>query len=266
MCCQRGSRFASTQRPVVAISPDGRSFAYQTVGGPVSTVDGRPGRPAHSRDQRAQSSPFVSPDGQWVAYFAMIGGQFPGSSQLKKMAVTGGAPVILCAATAPFGASWAADNTILFGQRAGIMRLSANGGTPELVVRAAEGEQMYGPQLLPDGDSVLFSVTKEVGPNRWDGRKWSCSRCPRGANSRRGRGKRCSLSFDRPRRLCAARRAVRDFVRCETPDGRGRRCAARSKRSADGGREWGGVELCGLRRRHAGAVTGGTLLRGRSSG
>ena len=106
-------------------------------------------------------SPFLSPDGQWAGYFAVTG-------QLKKIAVSGGAAVTVCPATLPFGASWTRDDTILFGQRTGIMRVSANGGAPELIIRAADGEQMYGPQLLPDGDSVLFSVTKGQGPNRWD--------------------------------------------------------------------------------------------------
>jgi serine/threonine-protein kinase len=87
---------------------------------------------------------------------------------MKKMAITGGPPVILCTTTAPFGASWAPNNTILFGQPAGIMRVSGNGGTPELIVRASAGEQMHGPQLLPDGRAVLFSVTTNLGPNRWD--------------------------------------------------------------------------------------------------
>ena len=48
------------------------------------------------------------------------------------------------------------------------MRVSANGGTPELVIPANEGEQVHGPQLLPDGDSVLFSVTTATGATRWD--------------------------------------------------------------------------------------------------
>lgn len=48
------------------------------------------------------------------------------------------------------------------------MRVSANGGTPTLLIPAAEGESMYGPELLPDGDSVMFSVTKDQGPARWD--------------------------------------------------------------------------------------------------
>jgi serine/threonine-protein kinase len=107
------------------------------------------------------TSPFVSPDGQWVGYFAATG-------QLKKIAVTGNTPVTLCPATTAFGASWARDNTILFGQNAGIKRVSANGGAAELIIPAVEGEQLYGPQLLPDGRSVLFSVTKGQGPTRWD--------------------------------------------------------------------------------------------------
>ena len=52
--------------------------------------------------------------------------------QLKKIAVSGGAPVTLCDATNPFGVSWGIDDTIVFGQPEGIMRVSANGGTPEL--------------------------------------------------------------------------------------------------------------------------------------
>ena len=57
---------------------------------------------------------------------------------------------------------------ILFGQSEGIMRVSASGGTPELVIKANESERIDGPQLLPDGDSVLFSVTTASGPTLWD--------------------------------------------------------------------------------------------------
>ena len=43
------------------------------------------------------------------------------------------------------------------------MRVSANGGTPELVIPANEGEQVDGPQLLPDGDSVLVYRHHGIG-------------------------------------------------------------------------------------------------------
>ncbi|HXG87492.1 MAG TPA: protein kinase [Vicinamibacterales bacterium] len=151
----------ATQRPVIATSPDGRSYVYQTTEGlylrSMGDLEARL-IPGTTEDL---SSPFFSPDGQWVGYWAATG-------QLKKIGVSGGAPVTLCGATIPFGLSWASNNTILFGQHAGIMRVSANGGAPELIIRAGDGEQMYGPQLLPDGMSVLFSVTRERGPARWD--------------------------------------------------------------------------------------------------
>ena len=39
---------------------------------------------------------------------------------------------------------------------------------------------MYGPQLMPDGRSVLFTVTTGQGPNRWNWRRSWCSRSASG--------------------------------------------------------------------------------------
>ncbi|HMJ85517.1 MAG TPA: protein kinase, partial [Vicinamibacterales bacterium] len=156
-----GQQFQLTQRPVIAISPDGRFFLYHAREGLyLRSMDSLEARLIPGTSENL-TSPFVSPDGQWIGYFAATG-------QLKKIAVTGGTPVTLCSATAAFGASWTHDNTILFGQNTGIKRVSANGGAAELIIAAGEGEQMYGPQQLPDGRSVLFSVTKGQGPSRWD--------------------------------------------------------------------------------------------------
>ena len=87
---------------------------------------------------------------------------------MKRIDIRGGAPFAICAAERSFGASWGPDDTILFGQVAGIMRVSANGGLPQLVVPAKEGEFVYGPQLLPGGDAVLFTSTTVIGGSRWD--------------------------------------------------------------------------------------------------
>jgi integrase len=87
-------------------------------------------------------SAFYSPDGQAIGYWA--------DGQLKRISLNGGAPVVICEAALPFGISWERDNTILFGQSKGIMRVSANGGTPELVIPAKEGERIDGPRLLPN--------------------------------------------------------------------------------------------------------------------
>ena len=52
---------------------------------------------------------------------------------------------------------------MFFGRPEGIMRMAATGGTPELVIPAAEGERLGSPRLLPDGDSVLFTVGRAGG-------------------------------------------------------------------------------------------------------
>jgi len=152
--------FRSGGRPVMALSADGRRLVYNTTGGlylrSFGTLEARliPGT------EPVSTTPFFSPDGNWVGYFE--------NGQIKRIGLDGGAPVVICGATNPFGVSWERDNTILFGQPEGIMRVSANGGSPQLVVRVKQGEAVYGPQLLPDGDSVLFSVTSQVGDTRWD--------------------------------------------------------------------------------------------------
>ncbi|MEE8129091.1 MAG: hypothetical protein V3T48_02300, partial [Vicinamibacterales bacterium] len=100
------------------------------------------------------------PDGQWLGFWA--------NGQLKKIAVSGGAAVILGDAENLLGASWGADDMIVFGQgAAGIWRVSGTGGTPELIVEVAEGEAAHGPQMLPGGDGVLFTLLPR-GAQSWD--------------------------------------------------------------------------------------------------
>jgi len=146
--------------PVVALSRDGRHVVYNTNDGlylrRMDESDARliPGTVAFS------IGPFFAPDGESIAFFD--------GASLKRISISGGAAVTICPASLGFGASWNADNTILFAQSKGIMRVSANGGTPELVIASKDGEQFYGPQLLPDGDSVLFSAATVADRARWD--------------------------------------------------------------------------------------------------
>ncbi len=143
---------------VVALSPDGSGFVYNTTDGlylrSMDELEARliAGTEAGSRN------PFFSPNGQWVA--------FDSGSQLQKIAINGGAPVGLGpVAGRLIGASWGVDDMILFGQSDGIFRVSANGGEPELIIEEEEGELFDGPQLLRD-DWILFSIG--TGPGTWD--------------------------------------------------------------------------------------------------
>ena len=45
---------------------------------------------------------------------------------------------------------------------------TANGGTPEVLVSVKDGEQAYGPQILPGGETVLFTLATGTAAERWD--------------------------------------------------------------------------------------------------
>ena len=146
-----GQQFTS-DRPFVALSPDGSRMVYvanQQLY--LRVMDALDATPISGTDE-SPAAPFFSPDGQWIGYFSRD------DLQLKKIAVSGGAPVTLSDAENPFGPpSWGIDDMIVWGQSEGIMRVSANGGTPELLIAGEAGPDLGFSQMLPDGESVLLS-------------------------------------------------------------------------------------------------------------
>jgi eukaryotic-like serine/threonine-protein kinase len=139
------------RRHLVALSPDGSQLAYiandQIYLRPMDGLDAAPIR--GSREQPLDLT--FSPDGQWIAYQS--------GSRLKKIPVNGGAPVTLAEVPPTSGISWSGDR-ILFGAGArGILEVPATGGTATtLIPPASDGRLLYGPQLLSDGNRVLFTV------------------------------------------------------------------------------------------------------------
>ena len=150
----------------VAISPDGTRLVYSANNQLYTrTMDQIEATPVRGTEGGAQQ-PFFSPDGEWVGFFTGYAG-----GQLKKVSVSGGAASNLCEAKLLFGAQWRADDTIIFGLGgAGILRVSAEGGTPEVLVPldATTGEAAHGPQVLPGDKAVLFTLGS-VG--NWDNAK-----------------------------------------------------------------------------------------------
>jgi eukaryotic-like serine/threonine-protein kinase len=162
-------RFTVIGRRSVAISPDGSLVAYvadrriylrsirEIQGAPLSGADSGEG----------VSSPVFSPDSRSLAFFSI------GDSTLKRVPVSGGAPLTLCPAVNPFGVTWSA-NGILFAQANNesrtVMRVPASGGTPQVLVTLQSNELPDGPWMLPDGDHVLFTVAtnSRVGAERWN--------------------------------------------------------------------------------------------------
>lgn len=84
-------------------------------------------------------------------------------NKLKKISINGGAPVALCDASNVLGASWSADNAILFAVMGkGIVRISSTGGVPEVLIDS-KGDAFYHPRLLPNKKSLLFTVLTTEG-------------------------------------------------------------------------------------------------------
>ncbi len=136
----------------VAFSPDGKDLVYvaneQLYLRGMDQLEAMP-----IRGTEAARGPFFSPDGQWVGFWD--------GGELKKVSISGGAPVTLCETLGFWGANWGADDVIVFGQGPdGIFQVPANGGRRELLIEmdSEKGEQAYGPQILLGGKSVLFTL------------------------------------------------------------------------------------------------------------
>ncbi len=102
--------------------------------------------------------PFFSPDGTWLGFAA--------DGKLKKVAIGGGQPTVICDAPEPRGASWGDNGTIVFAAavRGGLSRVSALGGEPTPITTQAAGEDGHRwPLLLPGGQAALFNVEKATG-------------------------------------------------------------------------------------------------------
>jgi serine/threonine protein kinase len=150
-------QFINPNLPALTVSPDGKKIAYNTNKGiflrSIEAWDAR----LISDANDAPSNPFFSPDARWIGYWSAA------ENKLKKIALSGGPPISLCDAGAIGGASWAADNTILYGAMAnGIMRISSNGGTPERLI-GVQGETYFHPRILPDGKTILFTLGTDEG-------------------------------------------------------------------------------------------------------
>jgi hypothetical protein len=172
-----GQQWSSVISSQIAMSPAGTHIVYaanrRLFLRSLSDLDVRPltGAPiagAGNPERAEQTNPTFSPDGRSIAYWEL------GDGTIKRIALSGGAAVTICQAGAPFGMSWDGD-TLFFGQGGkGIMRVSANGGKPEPVASVKSGELAHGPQLLPDGQTLLFTLG--TVPTPIDGARRASSR------------------------------------------------------------------------------------------
>ena len=159
-----GDRFSNTGVRVVALSADGSRLAYtanqRLYVRRMDQLEATPIRGTEGAPAAAGRGPFFSPDGRWIGFWQ--------DGHLKKVSMTGGAPLVLCTAENPWGVSWTSDNTILYTQSeqgagkgaAGIWRVSSEGGKPEHFVKVEAAEVAQGPQMLPGGRAILFTLAR----------------------------------------------------------------------------------------------------------
>jgi serine/threonine-protein kinase len=149
-----GQIYTNNNRQLVAVSPDGSRVVF--VAGLrlyMRSLADSEARPIPGSDVRAGVlNPTFSPDGQWIAFWT--------ANELKKIPVGGGTPVTLYKNDEPaaaLGLTWD-EAGIVFPQARGVLRVSADGSEPVILLPAGDRGTIYRPQVLPGGQHVLYTL------------------------------------------------------------------------------------------------------------
>ena len=154
--------------PVLDLSRDGTKLVF------IADHDGRRQLYVRTRNRidptpvsgtDGASSPFFSPDGQWVGFFA--------DGKLKKAPIEGGAAMALADAPNNRGGVWLEDDSIVYAPdyTVGLSRIAARGGKAETLTTpdAKGGERTHRwPTYLPGDSAVIFTIGMLTGPGNYD--------------------------------------------------------------------------------------------------
>jgi class 3 adenylate cyclase len=144
----------------IALSSDGTILVYnaningsnEIVVRSFSELSGRvvPGATNTSR-------PSVSPNDEWVSFI----GLHKGERTLLKARIGGGEPIPVATVNISFPMVWSEDSeSIIYTPRyrSGLLRVSANGGEPEVLTTLEEGENGHAfPVVLPGGKAIIYT-------------------------------------------------------------------------------------------------------------
>ncbi len=145
------------------ISPDGRTLAFLgTDSTGRQSIWMRPlgslvANPLAGTEDAVR--PFWSPDSRYLAYFA--------GDQLKKIAIAGGPPQLVCEAKSGFDGSWGTRGIIVFDGSTGdsIRQVPASGGVPSAATKfdRGRGDISQGwPWFMPDGRHFVYNATRNT--------------------------------------------------------------------------------------------------------
>jgi serine/threonine protein kinase len=136
----------------LALSPDGRTLAYVSREGGRSLIHLRDldrVEPEPIAGTESANSPFWSPDGSTLAFFA--------GGKLKRVARGGGPVQAICAVQGSNTGAWGSNGVIVFSQgfgpNDGLFRVAAGGGSPERLTTPGAPRWI---EFLPDGRRFLY--------------------------------------------------------------------------------------------------------------
>jgi serine/threonine protein kinase/Tol biopolymer transport system component len=139
-----------------SLAPDGSRLVYlaQSPAAPPRLMVRERGDllPRPLEGTEGADGPFFSPDGRWVGYTAQ--------SRLYKVAVGGGAPVLLSDSSAVDLASgaWLPDGRIVFATNSWLRSVPATGGRSEVLERTPSvAASLVFPTALPRNDAILVT-------------------------------------------------------------------------------------------------------------
>jgi Tol biopolymer transport system component len=103
--------------------------------------------------------PFWSPDSAFLGFFA--------DGKLKKIALAGGSPQILCDAPGTRGGAWNSDGVIVFtpGITDALYRVPSAGGLPVPVTKRVPQESHRNPEFVPGEKRFLFTKSGSKDPS-----------------------------------------------------------------------------------------------------
>jgi len=137
------------------ISRDGRQIAIvgSKLGGSsaiwVLSLDGE--RPKELPGTSGAASPFWSPDGRSLGFFA--------DGAIRRVDLSGGPVQRIARAEETLGGAWSSSGTIVFSERYALFQVPASGGTPALVASldlSRQENSLRLPEFLPDGRHFLY--------------------------------------------------------------------------------------------------------------
>ncbi len=152
----------------LAIAPDGRALVYASRRDGLIHLYHRP-----LGERTATLLPgtegghnaFLSPDGEWVAFFAR--------SKLQKVSIHGGMPVELADTGADRSGAWPEDGSIVYSPTyaSALYRIPSDGGTPVAltVLDSTMNERTHRwPLALPGGKWIVFTIGTSDKPGDYE--------------------------------------------------------------------------------------------------